>query len=103
MDPVEIRRRNLIADDAYPCASPSGLRFEALSHHACLDKLLAMMDYDALRAEQAALRARGVHRGIGLASFIEITNPGAALLWRRRRPHLGAGRGHGAARRARAR
>ena len=32
MDPVEIRRKNLIRDDAYPCASPSGLRFEALSH-----------------------------------------------------------------------
>ncbi len=58
MDPVEIRRRNLIADDAYPCASPSGLRFELLSHHAAMNKLMAMMDYDALRAEQAALRAR---------------------------------------------
>jgi aerobic carbon-monoxide dehydrogenase large subunit len=34
MDPVEIRRRNLIADDAYPCASASGLKFEKLSHHA---------------------------------------------------------------------
>ena len=34
LDPVEIRRRNLIADDAYPCASPSGMRFEGLSHHA---------------------------------------------------------------------
>ena len=76
MDPAEIRRRNLVADDAYPCQSAAGMRFEALSHHASLDKLLAMMDYGALRAEQAALRARGVHRGIGLASFIEITNPG---------------------------
>jgi len=79
MDPVEIRRRNLIRDDAYPCASPSGLRFEALSHHAALDKLLAMMDYDGLRAEQARLHKDGVHRGIGLASFIEVTNPGAAF------------------------
>ncbi len=79
MDPVEIRRRNLIRDDAYPCASPSGLRFEALSHHAALDRLLAMMDYEALRAEQARLRAEGVHRGIGFASFIEVTNPGAAF------------------------
>jgi aerobic carbon-monoxide dehydrogenase large subunit len=43
MDPAEIRRRNLIRDDAYPCESPSGLKFELLSHHACLDKLLAMM------------------------------------------------------------
>src|SRR3984885_783344 len=74
MDPVEIRWRNLIADDAYPCASPSGLRFELLSHHATLNKLMAMMDYDALRAEQAALRARNIHRGIGIASFIEVTN-----------------------------
>ena len=79
MDPAEIRRRNLIADDAYPTDSPAGLKFELLSHHACLDKILAMMDYPALRAEQAALRAKGIHRGIGLASFIEVTNPSAAF------------------------
>jgi aerobic carbon-monoxide dehydrogenase large subunit len=79
MDPVEIRRRNLIADDAYPCASPSGLKFELLSHHAAMNKLMAMMDYDALRAEQAALRKNNIHRGIGIASFIEVTNPSAAF------------------------
>ena len=79
MDPVEIRRRNLVADDAYPCASASGLKFEALSHHASLNKLLAMMDYPTLRAEQAALREKGIQRGIGFASFIEITNPGPAF------------------------
>ena len=79
MDPVAIRRRNLIRDDAYPCASPSGMRFEGLSHHAALDRLVALMDYDALRADQAAARARGVHRGIGIASFIELTNPGPAF------------------------
>jgi carbon-monoxide dehydrogenase large subunit len=79
MDPLEIRRRNLIADDAYPCGSASGLKFEQLSHHAALNKLVGMMDYDALRAEQAALRAKGIHRGIGFASFIEVTNPSAAF------------------------
>src|ERR1700742_2969348 len=79
MDPVEIRRRNLIADDAYPCASPSGLKFELLSHHASMDKLIGMMNYDALRAEQAALRKKNIHRGIGFASFIEVTNPSAAF------------------------
>jgi carbon-monoxide dehydrogenase large subunit len=79
MDPVEIRRRNLIADDAYPCSSPSGLKFEKLSHHASLDKLLSMMNYGALRAEQAELRCNNVHRGIGIASFIEVTNPSAAF------------------------
>lgn len=79
MDPAEIRRRNLIPDDAYPTASASGLRFEALSHHASLDKLLKMMNYDALRAEQAELRKKGIFRGIGIASFIEVTNPSAAF------------------------
>src|SRR6202521_6101523 len=79
MDPVEIRRRNLIADDAYPCASPSGLRFEQLSHHAAMNKLMTMIDYDALRSEQAALRKNNIHRGIGIASFIEVTNSSAAF------------------------
>jgi aerobic carbon-monoxide dehydrogenase large subunit len=79
MDPVEIRRRNLIPDDAYPRASPSGLRFEQLSHHASLNKLLGMMDYEGLRAQQMALREKGIHRGIGIASFIEVTNPSAAF------------------------
>ncbi|MDB5616544.1 xanthine dehydrogenase family protein molybdopterin-binding subunit [Tardiphaga sp.] len=79
MDPVAIRRKNLIADDAYPCASPSGMKFEALSHQASIDKLFAMMDYDALRAEQAELRKKGIYRGIGIASFIEVTNPAAAF------------------------
>ena len=75
MDPVEIRRRNLYRDDAYPVTSPAKMRFEGLSHHASLDKLLEMMDYDALRADQEAARKQGKHRGIGIASFIELTNP----------------------------
>ena len=79
MDPVALRRANLIADDAYPCQSASGMRFEGLSHHACLDRLMALMDYPALRADQAEARARGVYRGIGIASFIELTNPGPAF------------------------
>ena len=79
MNPIEIRRRNLIADDAYPCASPTGLRFEKLSHHASLAKLEDMMSYESLRAQQAALRTNNVHRGIGIASFIEVTNPSAAF------------------------
>ncbi len=79
MDPAAFRRRNLIADDAYPYTFPSGLKFEKLSHHQCLDKLLKMMDYDGLRAEQKALREKGIYRGIGLAAMIEVTNPSPAF------------------------
>jgi carbon-monoxide dehydrogenase large subunit len=79
MDPLELRRRNLIPDDGYPCTSASGLAFEALSHHASLAHLDAMMDYAGLRAEQQRLRQQGIYRGIGFASFIEVTNPSAAF------------------------
>jgi len=79
MDPLEIRRKNLIPDNAYPASGPSGIKFELLSHHAALDKIVAMMDYQGLRAEQARLRQQGIFRGIGFASFIEVTNPSAAF------------------------
>jgi aerobic carbon-monoxide dehydrogenase large subunit len=79
MDPIEIRRRNLIPDDAHPSESASGLKFEALSHHASIDKLVGMMDYARLREEQKGLREEGIYRGLGFASFIEITNPSPAF------------------------
>ncbi len=79
MDPAEFRRRNLIADDAYPYTFPSGVKFEKLSHHQCLDQLMTLMDYKGLRQEQATLRAKGIYRGIGLAAMIEVTNPSPAF------------------------
>ena len=79
MDPAEFRRRNLIADDAYPYTFPSGVKFEKLSHHQCLDQLMTLMDYKGLRQEQTDLRAQGIYRGIGLAAMIEVTNPSPAF------------------------
>jgi carbon-monoxide dehydrogenase large subunit len=79
IDPVAMRRKNLVADESYPWTAPSGLLFEKLSHHACLDKLVQMMGYEELRREQAQLRTRNVHRGIGFSTFIEVTNPSAAF------------------------
>ncbi|MGZ3410499.1 MAG: xanthine dehydrogenase family protein molybdopterin-binding subunit [Xanthobacteraceae bacterium] len=79
MDPLEFRRRNLIPDDAYPATSASGLKFEALSHHETLAHLDVLMNYAGLRAERARLREQKIYRGIGFASFIEVTNPSAAF------------------------
>ncbi len=79
MDPAEFRRKNLIADDAYPYTFPSGVKFEKLSHHKCLDKLLKLMNYKELREEQSKLRAKSIYRGIGLAAMIEVTNPSPAF------------------------
>lgn len=78
MDPAAFRRRNYVAPHDYPYRLVTGPTLEILSQHAALDRLLEMMDYDGLRREQAALRARGIHRGIGLASFVESTNGSSA-------------------------
>src|ERR1700741_3681455 len=79
MDPAEFRRMNLIPDDAYPYTFPSGIKFEKLSHHQTLDKLLQVMNYPKLREEQEQLRSRSIYRGIGLAAMIEVTNPSPAF------------------------
>ncbi len=79
LDPIEFRQRNVIPDDAYPATGASGIKLEVLSHEACLREARRLCDYDALRAEQAALRERGIYRGIGVAALIELTNPSAAF------------------------
>jgi carbon-monoxide dehydrogenase large subunit len=79
MDPLEMRLRNVIPDDAYPATGASGIKLEVLSHEACLRQARELCGYAALRAEQATLRAKGIHRGIGIATLIELTNPSAAF------------------------
>lgn len=79
IDPLDMRQRNVVTQDMYPHTSPTGYIFERLSHEECHARLAAMMDYGRLRKEQAEARERGIHRGIGFATFIEITNPGPAF------------------------
>lgn len=78
VDPAQFRRRNYHGADAYPVKLPGGPVLERLSQHEALDRLLEIMDYRGLRAEQARLLKEGVYRGIGLASFVENSNPSAA-------------------------
>ncbi|WP_296446412.1 xanthine dehydrogenase family protein molybdopterin-binding subunit [Rhodoferax sp. UBA5149] len=79
IDALQMRKMNVMPDDAYPCTGASGIRLEKLSHQKCLAQLEQMMDYAGLRREQEALRKKGIYRGIGLAVLIELTNPGAAF------------------------
>ena len=76
---LDIRRRNFVADSAYPANTPAGIPLHDLSHEACLEKLTDIIDSAALERDQAEARGRGVHRGIGYASFIKGTNPGALI------------------------
>jgi len=79
LDPVEVRRKNYVTAEMYPYTSATGYFFERLSHEEALDQLLELSGYRALCAERDALRARGVYRGLGLCTFLELTTPGPAF------------------------
>ena len=75
-DPLAIRRANYLPDDCYPIMSAGGCEFQQLSMHACLDRFEEVFDVAEFRREQAELRERGIYRGLGLATFVELTGTG---------------------------
>ncbi|MFO1377661.1 MAG: xanthine dehydrogenase family protein molybdopterin-binding subunit [Steroidobacteraceae bacterium] len=79
IDPLELRRRNLLPDDGCPTTGATGNHYTELSLQACLERLAGRMRYATLRVQQSEARERGVHRGIGVAMFVEGTAAAPAL------------------------
>jgi aerobic carbon-monoxide dehydrogenase large subunit len=76
MDPVEVRRRNLISKDAFPYTTPTETVYDIGDYELALNVALELAGYDELRAKQQRRRASGDARqiGIGLSCYVEITN-----------------------------
>lgn len=79
LDPVELRRRNLIPSDRFPYQTPLGTVYDSGDYHRALDLLLEKAGYQGLRAEQKARREAGNHLllGIGVSCYVEMTAPGS--------------------------
>ena len=73
VDPIELRRRNLLAATDLPFTSPSGNTFSEITPLETLDQALVLLDYDAFRAEQAAARRAGRLVGLGCCVYVEPT------------------------------
>lgn len=82
IDPVEIRRRNFIAPEAFPFHTHTGLTYDSGDYDLPLREALRIAGYDELRREQARRRGRGDVRqlGIGVSCYAEITGGGAGEL-----------------------
>jgi carbon-monoxide dehydrogenase large subunit len=76
IDPVEIRRRNLLPPFEDGCAVVTGLSYDSGNYQRALDKALDHVNYKDLRAEQARLRAQGRYLGIGVCNYVEICGLG---------------------------
>jgi len=75
LDPVEIRRRNLI--DKFPYTSACGLVFDEGSYQQTLDMAAKTADVPTFRARQKQALEQGRHIGIGFAAFSERTGYGS--------------------------
>jgi len=74
LDPIELRRRNLITAADQPYTDRGfGFVLEDITPNECLDALLQKVDVPGFRAEQAAARREGRHLGLGIATYIEPT------------------------------
>ncbi len=107
MEPVEIRKLNVHPPESFPLKTPTGASMDCGDYAGSLDRALEAAGYEQLRAEQAQRRANGDTKllGIGLSTYVEITNPtnageygsieirpdGTALLLTGQSPH---GQGH---------
>ena len=75
-DPADFRLKNFIRSDQFPYKSPTGWEYDSGNYEAALEKAMKMIDYRALRQEQAEKRARGELMGIGISSFTEVVGAG---------------------------
>ncbi len=80
--PEDIRRRNLIAKDAFPYATRTGLRYDTGDYDLALTEALRVADVDHLRVEQRRRREAGEAKqlGIGVSTYVEITGFGGTEL-----------------------
>ncbi|HEV8142200.1 MAG TPA: xanthine dehydrogenase family protein molybdopterin-binding subunit [Methylomirabilota bacterium] len=79
LDPIELRRRNLISADKYPYATGlttagrGPVEYDSGDYPLCMATALEALDLPAARREQARLRAEGRYLGIGLVNYVEAT------------------------------
>jgi 2-furoyl-CoA dehydrogenase large subunit len=84
LDPIEIRRRNLIEAEAFPYETPSGGIYDSGNYQRALDRLVEISGYRELRELQRRARGEGRLVGIGVATVVDPsgTNIGYVALAR---------------------
>jgi len=75
IDPVELRRRNLLGADAFPFTTATGMVYDVGEYRQTLDAAVHRINYEAVRREQAERRARGAVKqlGIGVVMWLDAT------------------------------
>lgn len=76
MDPLELRRRNLLRAEDLPFANPCGMTYDAITPLETFELAMEMLDPADFRRRQAEARSEGRYLGLGTASYVEPSVPG---------------------------
>jgi carbon-monoxide dehydrogenase large subunit len=76
IDPIELRRRNVIPRDAFPYENALGFTYDSGDYEGALEAALELARYDELQAAAERARAAGRLAGVGIALYVERVGPG---------------------------
>lgn len=76
MDPIDVRRRNMIQPNQFPFDNGLGWKYDSGNYPEALEKVAAMADYEHLNKRRAEAKQRGKRLGVGIASFVAISGVG---------------------------
>ena len=71
IDPIKLRRRNLIKPSAMPYKTAVGTPIDSGEFEALLDKALALANYDGFKQRRREAAKRGRYRGLGISCMLE--------------------------------
>ncbi|MGY2122670.1 xanthine dehydrogenase family protein molybdopterin-binding subunit [Nocardia gipuzkoensis] len=80
IDPIELRRRNMLRRDELPWANPNGMTFDNISPLETLEQAVELLDYEGFRKQQRDARADGRYLGVGTCTYVEPTTGGSPFL-----------------------
>jgi len=73
IDPVELRRRNILRGDEMPYFSPTGMPYDHVAPADTFEQAVKILDHEGFRKEQAEALAQGRYIGLGFSAYIEPT------------------------------
>ena len=73
MDPVDLRRRNILRGDEMPYFNPNGMPYDHVAPADTFEQAVKILDHEGFRREQREALEQGRYIGLGFSAYIEPT------------------------------
>ncbi|HUO39886.1 MAG TPA: xanthine dehydrogenase family protein molybdopterin-binding subunit [Mycobacterium sp.] len=80
MDPVELRRGNLLRGDEMPYRNPHGMSYDHVAPTETFEQAVKILDHEGFRREQRDALEEGRYLGLGMCAYIEPTAAATGFL-----------------------